>query len=134
MVKTLELPDELEVIHGDNMGDIGPEAKQYYQPYNPAEIINNIHVQDFEYRITFGERETTVILATIALDVERGSYYVFRHIGGISPQHGIVGALECEAIITNDGERFETVEEVPDKIMDSVEEYFHKYSEGEAIE
>lgn len=132
MADDLELPDTLEIKHGDDMGVVGSEAKQFYHPEEPARMIDGVHIQQFDYRLD--DQEVGVILLNIALDTETDEYHIFIHKGGISPEYGLVGKLEYERTITSNGERVEDIERVPARVFDSMNEYYHDNHDGEPIQ
>lgn len=133
MADDLLLPDQLEVKHGDDLGTVGPEAKQYYHPDEPARCIDGVHIQQFDYRFTLGDRETGVMLLNIALNTETDNYHIFVHKAGINPDYGLVGTLDYERTITSEGERIEDIEQVPERVFEAMNEYYHENHDGEPI-
>jgi hypothetical protein len=123
MSKDLPLPDKLKIQHGDEMGTIGPEAKQYYVPDKEAYEHNDIIVQRFDYRVKIGDSETGAFLYEIALDTTDDTYYIFIHTAGISPNDGFVTGLDYTVTISN-GDRYEDENEIPKKVFETLQQYY----------
>lgn len=126
MANDLPLPDNLEIRHGENMSEVGPEAKQYYLPEEDAQIIEGVHIQRFDYRTKPDDIEAAGLLINIGLDKETGDYHLFMHTMGINSDDGLIGGLDYERTIKSDGERVEDIEKVPERIFDAMNTYLNQ--------
>ena len=124
-MQTFPLPDQLEIKHGEKLGHVGPEAKQFYHPDSEPATIGNIQVQRFDYRLALEDKERGVILLDIAHDTEANDYYIFIEKAGISPEEGLISMLDYSATIT-DSERIEDYNSVPERVIEAVNEYFEQ--------
>lgn len=125
MPEPLRLPDELQILHGERIDEVSPDAKSFYEPEEEARVIDGVKVQTFSYGIPEDDGLHPVMDVTFAYDTDADCYHRFVHELGFS-QDGLLATLTHGVTITADGTRTEDApEKVPDSVVGAVEKYIN---------
>ena len=121
---SIQLPEKVKIFHGEDIGSVSSDGKEYYVPYKRKRAYGDVHVQKFDYKIP--SKSTGLMFMVIAHNTSNNKYHVYIQevqIGQTDTEAGLMMGLRYKHTLTQSGNMHENKQAVDQSVYNALEKY-----------